>query len=58
MVGSKAEKDHRRRVGKNWVMIGFWRRDQRDIDMLCQETEKWIPVCLQQQTGVKRLVRQ
>lgn len=24
MVGSKAEKDHRRRVGKNWVMMGFW----------------------------------
>ena len=57
MVGSKAEKDHRRRVGKNWVMIGFWWRDQRDMDT-CQEIEKWIPVSLQQQTGVNRLVRQ
>lgn len=24
MVGSKAEKDHSRRVGKNWVMIGLY----------------------------------
>lgn len=36
MVGSRAEKDHRRRVGKNWVMIGFWRTEQRHG--ACQET--------------------
>lgn len=31
MVGSKAEKDHRRRVGKNWVMMGFWGGGNRRI---------------------------
>lgn len=25
MVGSRAAKDQRRRVGKNWLMIGFWK---------------------------------
>lgn len=25
MDGSRAEKDHRRRVGKNWLMTGFWK---------------------------------
>lgn len=31
MVGSKAEKDHRRRVGKNWVIIGFWKKRIKKI---------------------------
>lgn len=30
MVGSRAEKHHSSRVGKNWVMIGFCRRQRRN----------------------------
>lgn len=26
MVGRRAEKAHSRRVGKNWVMMGFWKK--------------------------------
>lgn len=37
MVGSKAEKDHSRRVGKNWVIIGFCTTEQTGIEMLYQE---------------------
>lgn len=25
MVGSRAEKDHSSRVGKNWLMMGSWK---------------------------------
>lgn len=39
MVGSKAEKDHSRRVGKNCVTIGFCRTDNRDVDMLYYKTQ-------------------
>lgn len=43
IVGSRAEKDHRRRVGKNWVMMGFWRKKyenqslkyQRSLSVTC-----------------------
>lgn len=32
MVGRRAEKDHSRRVGKNWVMMGFCKSQQRCTD--------------------------
>lgn len=42
MVGSKAEKDHRRRVGKNWVMIGFWKNKNMNthVEQPSREHEK------------------
>lgn len=28
MVGSRAEKLHKSRVGKNWVIMGFWKKSK------------------------------
>ncbi len=48
MVGSNAEKDHSRRVGKNWLMIGLCGENQKSVNskLWKQNCAKiWICMC-------------